>query len=64
MLTAKRGWVRGRENAKEFLTANPDLASEIELAVRQRSIDVDDLLKDKDKSGWSEDSPEDGLEPE
>jgi recombination protein RecA len=28
---------QGRENAKEFLRQNPDLADEIELAVRQRA---------------------------
>ncbi len=30
---------QGRENAKEFLRENPDLAEEIELGVRQQSID-------------------------
>ena len=29
---------QGRENAKEFLRQNPDLAGEIELAVRQRAM--------------------------
>jgi recombination protein RecA len=29
---------QGRENAKEFLRANPDLAEEIELAVRQQAL--------------------------
>ncbi len=29
---------QGRENAKEFLKANPDLADEIEMAVRQRAM--------------------------
>lgn len=32
---------QGRENAKEFLKQNPDLAGEIELAVRQRAIGGD-----------------------
>jgi len=30
---------QGRENSKEFLNQNPDLAEEIELAVRQQAID-------------------------
>jgi len=29
---------QGRENAKEFLRVNPDLADEIELAIRQQSM--------------------------
>ena len=32
---------QGRENSKEFLRQNPDLAQEIELAVRQQSMDGD-----------------------
>ena len=29
---------QGRENAKEFLRQNPDMASEVELAIRQQSL--------------------------
>ncbi|HBX68739.1 MAG TPA: DNA recombination/repair protein RecA, partial [Chloroflexi bacterium] len=29
---------QGRENAKEFLRANPDIAEEIETAVRQQAL--------------------------
>ena len=29
---------QGRENAKEFLRQNPELANEIEMAVRQRAL--------------------------
>lgn len=36
---------QGRENAKEFLKENPDLASEIELAVRQQAMNSDLLLQ-------------------
>jgi recombination protein RecA len=32
---------QGRENAKEFMRQNPDLADEIELAVRQRALSGD-----------------------
>jgi recombination protein RecA len=32
---------QGRENAKEFLRQTPDLANEIELAIRQRAVGGD-----------------------
>ena len=31
---------QGRENSKEFLRQNPDISNEIELAIRQQSLDV------------------------
>jgi recombination protein RecA len=46
---------QGRENAKDFLRQNPDLAEEIELAVRQQSVNGVLPL------GISDDSDGDGL---
>ncbi len=40
---------QGRENAKEFLKENPDLAAEIELAVRQQAMESDTLLQFTDE---------------
>jgi recombination protein RecA len=49
---------QGRENAKEFLVQNPDLAEEIELAVRQRSMEVGTVPKAA--AVGDEDTEEDG----
>jgi recombination protein RecA len=32
---------QGRENSKDFLRQNPDLADEIELAVRQQAMEAE-----------------------
>jgi len=45
---------QGRENAKEFLRQNQDLSKEIEMAIRQRTMDIDvallTLFSDEDDS--------------
>ena len=49
---------QGRENAKEFLRQNPDLADEIELAVRQQAMRRRDALarrRGDDEAAWTED---------
>ncbi|MDI6695722.1 MAG: recombinase RecA [Anaerolineales bacterium] len=49
---------QGRENAKDFLKANPDLAEEIELMVRQRAMSGDlqlDFGGGDDEGGITED---------
>jgi recombination protein RecA len=49
---------QGRENAKDFLKANPDLAEEIELMVRQRAMSGDlqlDFGGGDDEGGMTED---------
>ncbi len=47
---------QGRENAKEFLRQNSDLANEIELAVRQRAMGGDLPLNFATAGGSSDDS--------
>ncbi len=49
---------QGRENSKEFLKANPDLADEIELAVRQQALSGEVPLPvsgDEDEGGMGDD---------
>ncbi|MCD4673944.1 MAG: recombinase RecA [Anaerolineaceae bacterium] len=44
---------QGRENSKEFLRQNPDISNEIELAIRQQSLDgmiIDDEVEEKETS--------------
>ena len=50
---------QGRENAKEFLRQNPDLAGEIELAVRQRAMGGELPLNFASSGGSSDDGGDD-----
>lgn len=48
---------QGRENSKEFLRQNPDISNEIELAIRQQSLDgmiIDDEVEEKETSDAEE----------
>lgn len=49
---------QGRENCKDFLRDNPDLAAEIEMAVRQQALSGNiplDFSADEDSGGMAED---------
>ncbi len=39
---------QGRENAKEFLRENPDLADELELTIRQHTVETGLLSADEE----------------
>lgn len=51
---------QGRENSKDFLKQNPDLAEEIELAIRQQAVSGELLLpfssSDDDEGGMEEEA--------
>ena len=53
---------QGRENAKEFLRQNPELSNEIEMAIRQRTMDADigilGMYSEDDESGAVGDNEE------
>ena len=56
---------QGRENAKNFLRENPDMANELEVSIRQNAGLVQEKMMDENvggDSGSPEDSPEDSLE--
>ena len=48
---------QGRENAKQFMRDNPELATEIENALRQNAGLFDEVMLDKAPA--SEEAPED-----
>jgi len=48
---------QGRENCKDFLRENPDLAAEVEMAVRQQALSGNipvDFGSDEDSGGMAE----------
>jgi recombination protein RecA len=52
---------QGRENAKNFLRENPDMANELEVSIRQNAGLVQEKMMDENvggDSGSPEDSPE------
>ena len=56
---------QGRENAKNFLRENPDMANELEVSIRQNAGLVQEKMMDENVGGdsdSSEDSPEDSSE--
>ena len=56
---------QGRENAKNFLRENPDLANELEVSIRQNAGLVQEKMMDENvggDSGSPEDSSEDSSE--
>ena len=56
---------QGRENAKNFLRENPDMANELEVSIRQNAGLVQEKMMDENVGGnsvSSEDSPEDTSE--
>jgi recombination protein RecA len=56
---------QGRENAKNFLRENPDMANELEVSIRQNAGLVQEKMMDENvggDSGSPEDSSEDSPE--